>query len=82
MNRKQLIALWVGVAALLGALVYPPLTWEFPSELKYIAEWASILYVRTGLGVSVDVWIWGVEITAIVTVTGALILTFKDRRSD
>ncbi len=46
MNRNQLIVLWIGVAALVGALLYPPLNWWFPLTVIVLVIGILIVFFR------------------------------------
>ncbi len=46
MNRNQLVVLWIGVAALVGALLYPPLNWWFPLTVIVLVMGALIVFFR------------------------------------
>jgi hypothetical protein len=87
MNRNQLIAMWSGVAALTGACIYPPLLvqlegWGFGSTPT---EWGWLWQSQSQRGTDVlglNLPILGIEAMLIALITVALIVSFRDRRSN
>ena len=82
MNRKQLKTLWVGVAALVLALVYPP--WVATGIRSSSREWAWF-WSRPDSGFLA---LWEIDVTGLCmeaafigVITAALIVSFRGRRS-
>jgi len=89
MNRRQLLAMWIGILLMVGMCVYPPWTKGFKSLGWGPAEYAPIFrhdYVsyrrNTTKIVRLDVTRLLVQEAATVLLFGALIITLKDAKKD
>ena len=105
MNRKQIIAMWIGAAALVWCLIYPPaFVSRQPNLGKYGGSLGSVVSSKV---VTYREWGWawrdqerekgpterllsmptldkrtlGIEVAIVMIITGALIVSFKDRHS-
>ena len=91
MNRSQLIALWAGVLAFIGALLYPPFIvnkpqgqafgrtfWKDFREWKWIWEHEPLV-LRYLNRLDIDVLMLGVETAIIVLVTATFIISLKKK---
>jgi len=99
MNRKQLIALWLGVAALVETLIYPPfLVSHQPFADVDVGRHAQLVRSLVVIEREWHWWLWrvsptriasaeidgvilGMEAAMIALIAGALIVSFRDRRS-
>jgi hypothetical protein len=78
LNRRQKIVVWIGATAIIAALVYPP--WVrmpgtgFSRPLGW--SWIDIPPQDRG-GVGIDVQRLGMEVTAILVITAAAIVTLN-----
>jgi len=76
-NRKQLVALWIGVLAFVLAALYPP--WVYPALDSNLGNWWHWLWGFGMMGEHVNLAILGIEWAVIVAVIAAALFSLRTK---
>ena len=81
MNRKQVIALWIGVAIIVTMIIYPPWIVLLGGVHPVAAGYSWLWHPPEELPSRIDTARLHVELFAAITITAAAMLCLHKRRS-